>query len=270
MSDFVRRLTAVVDPLRKPAVLLHRTAMESSSYLGGNPPAFAGFRWPEWNGRPLGFVASIDLGRFSAIHWLPKSGRLLFFYDIEKQPWGYEPKHRGAWAVLYVPEATPITGVVAFPSGLGAKARLPRMHVSSRVVSIPPPYDLSPFAKQKQSEGDITRTCDAIEALRDAQYGPCPRHQIGGYADPVQGSEMVQSCQASSLGIDLGAYPDTLPPHVEARLEGAADWRLLLQIDSDEDLEVMWGDCGRIYFWIREQDARKLDFRNAWLILQCC
>jgi uncharacterized protein YwqG len=43
---------------------------------------------------------------------------------------------------------------------------------------------------------------------------------------------------------------------------------LLLQVDSD-DVGMMWGDGGRLYFWIREQDARRADFSNVWMILQC-
>jgi uncharacterized protein YwqG len=272
MSEFERRVVAAVNPLRKPTVLL-RPAQgaqgESTSYLGGSPPAYAGFRWPEWNGRPLGFVACIDLGRFSAIHWLPKSGRLLFFYDLEKQPWGFEPSHRGAWAVLYVPETTPVSGVAPFPSALAAKWRLPRRDVAFRVASVPPPYDLSPLAKVEYSDDELGRACNAIDALREAEYGCGPKHQVGGYPDPVQNAEMDQECQLASHGVRLSEYGDTLPPRVEALMASATDWRLLLQIDSDRDLKVMWGDCGMIYFWIREQDARKLDFTGAWLILQC-
>ena len=51
--------------------------------------------------------------------------------------------------------------------------------------------------------------------------------------------------------------------------EGAPEWRLLLQLDSDEAVDVMWGDVGTLYFWIRESDARAARFDRTWLILQC-
>ena len=49
-----------------------------------------------------------------------------------------------------------------------------------------------------------------------------------------------------------------------------AEWRLLLQVDTDEDaLGLMWGDVGRVYFWIREADLRAGRLDAVWQILQC-
>lgn len=42
-----------------------------------------------------------------------------------------------------------------------------------------------------------------------------------------------------------------------------------MQVDSDDDLGVMWGDAGMLYFWVEESAARAGDFSNAWVILQC-
>jgi len=50
---------------------------------------------------------------------------------------------------------------------------------------------------------------------------------------------------------------------------GAANWHLLLQFDTDDDLGLMWGDGGRLYFWVEAEAGRDGRFDNAWLILQC-
>jgi uncharacterized protein YwqG len=31
----------------------------------------------------------------------------------------------------------------------------------------------------------------------------------------------------------------------------------------------MFGDVGKIYYWIREDDLEKHDFDRVWLVLQC-
>jgi uncharacterized protein YwqG len=52
-------------------------------------------------------------------------------------------------------------------------------------------------------------------------------------------------------------------------MPGAHDWRLLLQLDSDPALDVMWGDAGRIFFWIPEDAPLGRRFDETWLSLQC-
>lgn len=82
---------------------------------------------------------------------------------------------------------------------------------------------------------------------------------------------MELECQLASNGVyyrGLGAFGIDQVKNLES---GAADWRLLLQIDTDEDGPGwMWGDVGRIYFWVKEQDLRSLRFDDAWLVFQCC
>ncbi|MHC4402544.1 MAG: DUF1963 domain-containing protein [Planctomycetota bacterium] len=66
---------------------------------------------------------------------------------------------------------------------------------------------------------------------------------------------------------DETGYDDPRRKELE---KGAADWQLLLQIDSDEDnAGMMWGDMGRLYFWIRRDDLKKQAFGNVWMVLQC-
>jgi hypothetical protein len=34
-------------------------------------------------------------------------------------------------------------------------------------------------------------------------------------------------------------------------------------------LGVMWGDAGKIFFWIHKDDLSNRRFNNSWLFLQC-
>ena len=49
----------------------------------------------------------------------------------------------------------------------------------------------------------------------------------------------------------------------------ADHWTLLMQIDSNEDLGMMRGDCGRLYLWITQEDFTVKAFEKSWLILRC-
>jgi len=91
-------------------------------------------------------------------------------------------------------------------------------------------------------------------------------HHVLGWPDQVQG-DMQLECQLVTNGIGLGGAEVDSRAGVLA--PGAADWRLLLQVSSDDDAGWMWGDLGRLYYWIRERDLRRCAFDAAWLILQC-
>ena len=51
----------------------------------------------------------------------------------------------------------------------------------------------------------------------------------------------------------------------------AKDWRLLLQIDTDEkNSDMMWGDCGMLYWWIPAEDAPAGRFDRVVTLAQWC
>ena len=72
--------------LGKKCLRLVNSDVESASFLGGKPLVGSAIDWPRKNKKPLGFIAQLDLGEINkeqVIDWLPQSGRLLFFYDLQ-------------------------------------------------------------------------------------------------------------------------------------------------------------------------------------------
>jgi uncharacterized protein YwqG len=208
--------------------------------------------WPRYKGRALCCVAQLDLPQVRAAGgpaWLPDSGRLLFFYELEHGSWGFDPKDAGSAVVIH--EVGPPIAA-AEPDDLSDDAKFPAYPVAFVTgISFPTEERLGIDWKSLNRA-----SADAFEqALADMAPSP-PAHQIGGYAAPVQNDTMEVECQdiAGRLGHRGGS---------------AADWRLLLQIDTDDEAGMMWGDVGSLYFWIREQDARAGDFSRVWMILQC-
>lgn len=81
---------------------------------------------------------------------------------------------------------------------------------------------------------------------------------------------MRLECQLVTHGLYCGDSSGYQDPRARELESGAVDWRLLFQLDSDPDgLGVDWGDVGRLYFWIREQDLATSRFDATWTVLQC-
>ena len=80
---------------------------------------------------------------------------------------------------------------------------------------------------------------------------------------------MDLECQLVSNGLYCGDSSGYNDPRRERLEAGRSDWILLLQLDSDDDAGMMWGDCGMLYFWIKKSDLKDNMFENCWMILQC-
>lgn len=263
-----RDFDALMQSLSRPAIHIIKTGGPSNSYFGGAPPDYDGFLWPTTAGRPLGFIACLDLSqipRCADMEWLPAAGRLLFFYDLEEQPWGVDPKDHHGWRVIYVPHAISLRGKVHPPNELGANSRLPCSYVAFQTIRLPPPWN-HPDVNSLQFDEDEN---EAYANFRSSLFGKEPHHQFTGYPDVIQGAEMELECQLASNGLYCGNASGFEDPRAEVLAKGASDWRLLLQFDSDDELDIMFGDGGMLYFWIRQQDAQNEDFDGCWLVLQC-
>jgi uncharacterized protein YwqG len=93
-------------------------------------------------------------------------------------------------------------------------------------------------------------------------------HRLLGHPDPVQG-DMQLECQLVTNGLYCGDSTGYQDPRAKTLRGGASEWWLLLQIDSEDQASMMWGDVGRIYYWINQSDLLSRDWELSWLILQC-
>lgn len=259
----LRDVAALSKSLRVPAVHVVHTNGPSASSLGGLPRVPDGFSWPRRNAVPLDFLAQIDLSQLHAclpIPWLPEHGRLLFFYDADKQPWGFDPADRDGWQILHVPDADDRLHDARLPPGRAVDTE--RVPLAFRVIDSYPSWERA----EVTALGFTGDESEAYIALCEAPFDKRPHHQISGYPAPIQGDQMEAEAQCASDGVYMG-NADAWKALPESVATEARAWRLLLQLDSDG--QMMWGDAGTLYFWIRETDARAGRFDRVWVILQC-
>jgi uncharacterized protein YwqG len=198
---------------------------------------------------------------------LPPTGFLNFFYDaVEQGTWGFDPAQSAGWRVVHVPAGD----TECLPAPPGTRAFPPHGLRGVRTITLPG-WDEEVLADWSWEDGErLSGLDDAWREVvgRRGEWPGWPRHQIGGWPDLVQNSPWLEA-QLASNGIYVGGpagYRDRRAAQLRA---GAASWRLLLQVDTDDDLGWMWGDAGRLYYAMRQEDLMARDFGRAWMVLQC-
>jgi len=237
--------------------------------MGGVPDFPDGIAWPQRDGRPLTLILQLrmdDVVGLDREAVLPTSGWLCFFYDAPEQPWGFDPADRDGWKVLYFDG--PTDRLRRHPMPIQSEGVFQPCLVSAETEdTLPDSSALITEGVLEHMSADYNTYFDLIDEHFQCE-GEC-RHRLLGNPDIIQG-EMRFTCQFAANGIYCGDPSMEDDPRAEALAKGVEDWILLLQIDSDEDGPGwMWGDCGRIYFWMRKQDLARCEFDHVWLELQC-
>ncbi|WP_151734936.1 YwqG family protein [Paenibacillus tengchongensis] len=240
------------------------------SKLGGRPDLPEAEHWPQYEGRSLHFLAQIHLDQAAGLGEtkLPGKGLLSFFYDAVEQPWGFDPGDRGRWSVLYTEglqelerkdEPTEITEAGSFPAARFTFSRQTDLPDGESLLI----HRLNLTAEERER---YWKMYGKVRELNDASGYV---HKLLGHPDSIQG-DMLLECQLVNDGLYCGDATGYNDPRREL-LEPEADrWKLLFQLDSEEESGMMWGDVGRLYFWITEKDLLQRDFSKVWVVQQCC
>ncbi len=250
------------------------------SKFGGRPATTSDFEWPRFEAenfdnesanRPLSFLCQINLEEVSAFDkdgLLPKKGLLLFFYEQESMRWGFDPADNGCSRVYYF-EDTDSLLPSDFPEDLKEEYLVKEYALSFSFQNSYPSFEELECHSDTECDWD-----DYDEVVEKKGYEiVCERHKLLGYADLIQG-EILTECERTVRGLYCGdpqsyeSTPEDLTKDIEKK---ASDWILLFQMASicDSDYELMFGDLGNLYFYIRKQDLKERNFDKVWLVLQC-
>lgn len=245
------------------------TTRIGTTRLGGDPDLPAGTDWPEGPDLPLSFVGQINLGDVTPLvpnEGLPTAGLLSFFYDTVAMPWGFDPADHGSWAVIHSGADDELVRHSA-PAALPATERFEAVVLAPfRELSYPAAE--SHDVRELGIEGpDLWLTYS--QALgQDLDEEEDTTNRLLGNPDAVQG-DMQEECQLASNGIYCGDSRYLDDPRARTLMKDSSRWRLLLQVDSVDEAGMMWGDVGRIYFWLTDEALRAHRWDESWLVLQC-
>jgi len=250
--------------------------------IGGQPDLPPDTQWPEWRGTPLNFLAQIrlaDITTYALDNELSHEGMLSFFFDYTN--WGKPGRDaEGSLAsVLHIPEGVALQRML-WPETLRLRERYTPLAVTSfsREMTAPdfespiieqfgytlnslyPPDDMSEHAMTARRIEDVMLAIDTY--LHETYDSRGLVHRLLGHGDGIQGG--VESMWPW-LAKEIAASGSATPAFSAIQ---ATDWRLLLQVDSDEN-GMTWGDVGRIYYGLPRQALAARDFSQTLAELQC-
>ncbi len=257
-----------------------------TSKIGGKPHLPADFVWPRfagesyedgWAERPLSFIAQLDLAAVAAYdteHRLPTSGYLYFFYDIVTQCWGLDPEDEGCARVYHLNVPAEALVETDLPAELAEEARVPLQLLSLATVKELPGYEEFIVLTDKTRFGETfswdlyDETAERILAPRDC--APEEVCKLLGYADLIQGP-ILYECAMTEWERTTGQRKkrsEMTPAEKAAFTQSEREWVLLAQFGTLSE-EILFGDCGCIYFYIRRDDLAEGRFDRIHLSLQC-
>ncbi|MCT2980244.1 YwqG family protein [Propionibacterium freudenreichii] len=292
-QDLKQGLFGVFDAVQKNAIKLDFGAdpepgEAGQSRLGGRPDVPRDFEWPRFQdkdddsadaNRPLTFLAQVNLAdatRYDTEGLLPTAGVLSFFYEMETQEWGFDPRDKGSARVFFFedpatlrPASVPDDLDDWFPDGQAISYR--------NMVDLPAWLGFTELPEEVRRTNPLPVPLTDIEwedydAMREEYGAPSEGDdavttKLLGHPDVVQ-NPMEAECEMVTRGMADGAEGEEISQELRDDIEKASrDWTLLFQMGTDSGLE--FGDVGHINYWIKKQDLARRDFDKAWLILQC-
>lgn len=249
-----------------------------SSKIGGKPDLPSDFKWFYYKAkslttdieidRPLSFLAQLNLEEiteFDLDNRLPKKGMLYFFYEMESNKWGFDPMDKDCAKVYYYSGSPDNLINFEHPKGVSSEFIFPETSLSFSSMKSAPYYE-------ELMPGGNFDLWDSYNELLEkkglTQEGYISK--LLGYSDNIQG-DMTLECQLVSNGLFCGDATGYNSPKRKELEVNKDQWKLLFQLESidEENFQLYFGDMGRLYFYIKEDDLQEGNFSNTWFSLQC-
>jgi uncharacterized protein YwqG len=271
-----------------PSIAIRLTRLQSTdpapigaTKFGGGPdlPDDPSFAWPSHGGVEHRFIAQINLSQVAEL-WpespLPKAGLISFFFDDDKgwflpptsppgwrifhitaptaslrrraDPWAAKPERRGLFARLLGRKPSPI-GQGYWP----CSATLRRVWTLPDLLSRPGTNMELTDEESDALYGDLV---EELDTLGLASAG----HRLLGAPTPIQGP-----VELTTAGYSTGAKN----PDWDLAESDAPNWRLLLQVDSDDAPGFCFGDWGSLYFMLRSTDLATHRWDRVFVVPEC-
>jgi len=251
MEPFREKLLQTKQAFIRATAEKSRSTKLWESKVGGQPYIPKGQEWPAaHDGRGLFFLAQLNFGEMPALPPFPTQGIVQFFI-LDDDLYGMDfddGENQDTFRVIFHPEVIQNEAILRTPSPmLRDFDELPHHPDESYPLKFSLQEEVAAITDYRFYEyfgQDFFRQFGEKEWDVMDEFGKIVRpqgHKIGGYAYFTQ---------------DDPRRPDD-------------PMLLLFQLDSDELMDLMWGDMGVGHFFIREKDLAARDFSKVLYDWDC-
>ncbi len=225
----------------------------------------------------MAFLAQIRLEEVlphDELGLLPRTGWLCFFHETADR-FGDTLADAEGWAVIHIDGQPSRFARRGLPEGIEDYQHYNECGLTIlRRETLPDP--LSPAGRSLAKQ--IGATDKAYSALRSAlaeegqssreSWEPAGVHRLLGWPDQIQEGDLRRDCHFVTNGLPYEVRGGRSAAALAEIERASADWELLLQLDSDDQVGFEFVDVGRVYFLIRRQDLAAARFDRVWHLVQ--
>lgn len=251
--------------------LLNDSAPAGHSKFGGMPDLGLDAQWPRYKGRPMMFLAQVNLEEIAAAcpdSLLPKSGLLSFFRAMDPDDyiplWYDEESDRLASRVLYSPDAHD-NERSTLPLHRASRERAFLANPCSlRFATAPllPSFNSLRFLEMGLTDEEREAYLNLGPDLAPTYAETAAAHQILGFLRPTQDWHEVHA-QKILQGEDQYGGFDVDSDEGRRLVREAGRWIPLLHLVRCEQAGWDWCDGGSLLWMIRDDDLQNLKFDRA-------
>lgn len=266
--------------LIKPSIrlkLVKKYCDQGQTKFGGIPDLPRSINWPiNSDIKPYSFICQIRLSEiknYDEKAELPNRGMIYVFFNLDSMDDG---------KIIYY-ESTDDLTIPLVPEELKEKRRswiqkLLRLQGKKFVLDefgveifreyhLPSWNSLKLERLLKSIDGDIKQTAifrkevheESLFLDGDEIELTTNHHLLGNYNGIQHGYHELELLEGRTRQKNLSIK----------KIDEALKWKLLFQLDSDNNLGLNWGDWGKIYFFIEEQDLIERKFDKVKIIGEC-
>lgn len=228
------------------------------SKIGGIPYWPKGKEYPTLNGKTAKLIFQLNIEEAikdgiqfdKAIPDFPKKGIIQFFFAFDDDMWGY-------------PETEEST-LVIYHEDISIEHYLSEELIDINTTHEDMPFDKSVKVSFKQHE-ELLGTQDLYNhaVLKASNQG----------FDLDDEDLYYEVEEANNAGSKIGGYAyftQTDPLYYVGKKDVPNDLVLLLQLDSEDELHMMWGDCGVANWRVSLSKLKERDFSKVYFNWDCC